>query len=99
METRSITAIANDMERLAKRSADVKRLYGAQLIAYKRLEVELAQAKIAKAEAAVYADQQYLSKGELVTVSAADLRSRAIQSAKDLLAVYAAELKALEVAR
>lgn len=44
---RSITQIANDMDRIAKRRADVNRLHGSKLIAYKTLEVELAEAQAA----------------------------------------------------
>lgn len=52
---RTIAQIANDMDRIAARRADVNRLNGAKLRAYKILEIELNVAK-----AAGNADSSYM---------------------------------------
>ncbi len=74
-EIRSIAAIAADMDRIAKRRDDVNRLRGAKLLAYKRLELELEGAKLARADA--NAKPMYEKGCELLAAEIAGLEGRA----------------------
>ena len=54
MTNRTITQIANDMDRIAARRADVNRLKGDKLRQYKLLEIELNIAKAGGNEDSTY---------------------------------------------
>lgn len=98
MPNRTAREIAIDMDKLAPRRANINTLRGAKLIAYKRLELEFADAKFAEPKSYQPVSEIVLKYRTIPARTADDMRREAEARHAQSQAALASEISNLEAA-